>query len=116
MPAIDDARRIEGRPQQPHELVPQKGDVRSPSRPPSAVCGAQRSNGAAARLAIFRDVRSQDGPPSSTQIVSRHGSSEKAESRLVQDPNQEPVLPVVQLLIIAIIAFLCVTMLVLWVF
>jgi hypothetical protein len=35
---------------------------------------------------------------------------------LAEDPNQEPVLPVVKLLIVAVLAFLGLTALVLWMF
>ncbi len=38
------------------------------------------------------------------------------ESSLAEDPSQEPVLPVVKLLIVAVLAFLGLTALVLWVF
>ena len=38
------------------------------------------------------------------------------ESSLAEDPSQEPVLPVVKLLIVAVLVFLGLTALVLWVF
>jgi hypothetical protein len=39
-----------------------------------------------------------------------------AEPSLAEDPNQEPVFPVVQLLIVAVLVFLGLTVLVLWMF